>query len=179
MPILTSSATWTLGAASPAADELDIPILPAAQASSGRGRLIHPTLGTIDYAQSPDEWSGIDTDILTPPTWATTKTLSGAANTLWRGTLRDGVATERWTAEDGLSMSLDQLRLLLAIWQNPIDPAAGALQWWPNYTTSLGYKVALTDVAVGGSSGVTLDFVTRQGWVAGPVALTYRILGRV
>lgn len=179
MPTLTSNATWTLGAASPAAEELDIPILPAAQAGSGRGRLVHPTLGIIDYAQSPDEWSGIDTDILTPPAWASTKTLSGAANTLWRGTLRDGAATERWTAEDGLAMPMPMLRLLLAVWQNPIDPSIGALHWWPNYTTSFGYKVALVDVAAGGSAGVTLDFVSKQGWVAGPVRLTYRILGRV
>lgn len=178
MPILTASATWTLGAASPAAEELEIPILPAATGTSGRGRLVHPTLGIIDYEQGPDEWSGIDTDVLTPPVWASTKALSGASNTLWRGTLRDGVCTERWTAEEGLSMPLEQLRLLLAVWQNPVDPAAGYLQWWPNYTTTLGYQVLMTDVSVGGQ-GVTLDFITRQGWVAAPVTVTYRIAGRL
>ena len=27
--------------------------------------------------------------------------------------------------------------------------------------------------------GVTLDYITRQGWVAAPVTVTYRIAGRV
>ena len=48
--------------------------------------------------------------------------------------------------------ALSQLRLLLAAWQNPIDPGAGFLQWRPNYTTVLGYKVLLTDVSVGGQA---------------------------
>ena len=178
MPTLTATTTFTLGAGSPASETLDISILPAATGTSGRGRLIHPTLGVIDYEQSPDEWRGIDSDVLMPPVWASTKTLSGAANTLWRGNLRDGSCSETWTAENGLSMPLGQLRLLLAAWQNPIDPGAGFLQWWPNYTSVLGYKVLLTDVSVGGQ-GVTLDYLTRQGWVAAPVTVTYRIAGRV
>lgn len=177
MPTLTNSATWTLGAASPAAEELDIPILPAASGATGRGRLVHPTLGSIDYEKAPDAWSGIDSDVLMPPVWASTKTLSGAANTLWRGHLRDAVATERWLGDD-LSMSIEQLRLLLAVWQNPVDPAAGYLQWWPNYTTTLGYQVMMTDVSVAGQ-GVTLDYITRQGWVAAPVTISYRIAGRL
>lgn len=179
MPILTASATFTLGAAAPAAEELELFILPSAGAVSGRGRLVHPNLGTIDYEQAPDAWSGIDTDVLMPPTWSSSKTLSGAAHTLWRGSLRDGQAIERWQAEDGLAMPMSQLRLLLAVWQNPVDPALGALQWWPNYTTALGYKVALTELSVGNGQGVTLDYVSRQGWVAAPVALTFRILDRV
>lgn len=178
MPTLTSAASWTLGAASPAAEELDIAILPAASGTTGRGRLVHPTLGIIDYEKGPDAWSGIDTDILMPPVWASTKTLSGAANTVWRGQIRDGVCTERWSGEEGLSMPLSQLRLLLAVWQNPVDPAAGYLQWWPNYTTTLGYQVMMIDVSVGGQ-GVTLDYITRQGWVAAPVTISYRIAGRL
>lgn len=177
MPTLTSAASWTLGAASPAAEELEIPILPAVSSTTGRGRLVHPTLGIVDYEKAPDAWSGIDTDILMPPVWASTKTLSGAANTLWRGNLRDAVAIERWLGDD-LSMSIEQLRLLLAVWQNPVDPAAGYLQWWPNYSTTLGYQVMMTDVSVGGQ-GVTLDYITRQGWVAAPVTISYRIAGRL
>lgn len=178
MPTLSSSATFTIGAASPAVETLDIPILPAVGSTTGRGRLIHPTLGTLDFAQGPDEWSGLDTDVLTPPVWASTKTLSGAANTLWRGTLRDGLCVERWTGEDGLSMPLAQLRVLLAFWQNPPDPASGAVQWWPNYATALGFKVAITAIKVGNGDGITLDYISRQGWVQGPVAVTYKILGR-
>lgn len=79
MPTLTANATFTLGAGSPASETLDIPILPAAGGTSGRGRLIHPTLGVIDYEQSPDEWKGIDGDVLMPPVWASTRTLAGAA----------------------------------------------------------------------------------------------------
>lgn len=179
MPTLSNSATLTVGAGSPSSETLDIPILPAAGSHTGRGRLIHPTLGTLDYTQSPDEWQGIDTDILTPPVWASTKTLAGAANTLWRGQVRDGQAVERWTGQTGLSMPLPLLRALLAFWQNPVDPAAGYVQWWPNYTTALGYQVIITDVSVGSGQGVTLDYITRQGWVAAPVALSLRIAGRV
>jgi hypothetical protein len=178
MPTLTSSATFTIGAGSPSIETLDIAILPPANSSLGRGRLIHPSLGILDYASPPDVWQGIDTDILTPPVWASTKTLSGAAHTLWRGTLRDGIAIERWTGESGVSMSLPFLRTLIAIWQSPVDPAAGAVQWWPSYTTALGFEVILTDLTVGGQ-GITLDYLTRQGWVAGAVVLTLRITGRV
>ena len=179
MPTLTASAEFTIGAGSPGVEEITLTILPAASGGAGLGRLVHPTLGTLDYAMSPSQWSGIDADVIIPPAWASTKTLSGAANTLWRGSLRDGVCVERWGTDCGASMPADQLRMLLAFWQNPPDPANGYVEWWPSYTSVFGFKVILMNLTAGPGQGVTLDTVLSQGWVVGQVELTLRVVERL
>ena len=178
MPVLISSATFTIGAASPAVEELTLTVLPAAVGSGGKGRLIHPTLGTFDYDAAPDQWTGIDTDILIPPVWASSKTLAGTSNTLWRGTVRDAVCVETWSAERGIAMSMAQFRMLLAFWQNPPDPANGFVQWWPSYTSAFGFDVILTDLTAGGK-GITIDAIAAQGYLAGPVELMLRVVRKL
>lgn len=178
MTTLTSSATFTIGDAPITTESATVVVLPVAGAGEGFGRLIHPTLGTYDYAKCPDEWLNLDGDVIVPPVWASQQTLGGAANTLWPGYLKDVVTEERWVGEGGLSMSTEQLRMLIAMWMNPVDPAAGFIEWWPNYTTTLGFKVAILSVESGGQ-GITLDHIARvQGWMPYAVTLRMRILGR-
>ncbi len=178
MPVLSASSQFVIGAGSPASETLSLSILPPAEAAPGLGRLRHPTLGALDYAQAPDEWSGLDQDVLQPPIWSSSKTLAGQVHTLWRGTLRDGVVIERWRGEGGLAMPMSQLRLLLAFWQNPPDPALGYCQWWPSYASPLGFNVVISTLQVGSGEGITLDYLSRQGWVAAPVTLTLRVIDR-
>ena len=131
MTTLTSSSTLTIGAGSTVVDSVSIPILPLISSGTGKGRLIHPTLGTLDYANKPDEWVNIDQDVIIAPIWTSTKTLQGAINVLSPSDVRDVVVEERWTQE--LNVTIPFLRTLLAFWQNPPDPVTGTpVQWWPN-----------------------------------------------
>lgn len=182
MPSLTNNATFTFGPASPQVEEVAIEImaLPVGPAPTGHGRLVHPTLGTLDYDYTPTNWTNIDADLIVAPVWATSKTLRGSANTLWRGDVRDVVCVERWDSDaGGLKMRMETLRMLIAFFVNPPDPANATVQWWPNYTSDQGFKVAITNLTVGGQ-GVTLDtLATRKGWARRDVELTLKILGRV
>lgn len=181
MPTLTNSTTFSIGAGSPEIEQITIDVLPPIGVSTGRGRLVHPTLGTLDYAYRPNKWSNIDGDVIAPPVWATTKTLRGASNTLWRGDIRDVEVFERWDDESGdLRMPIDMLRMLILFWTNPPDPSVAAVVWSPNYTTDLSYLVAIKDLQVGGE-GVTLDMIASRGrgWARGDVTLRMQILGRV
>ena len=188
MTTLTSSATFTIGAGTAAVASATVNVLPALSSASGKGRLIHPTLGTLDYPNAPDEWINVDGDVIVAPTWSTVKTLQGATNALWAGNLRDVTVQEVWIQEMNVQVSF--LRQLIAFWTNPPDPDTGTpVQWWPNYTTALGYQVVLENLTVLGDGqglrdsllreGVTLNaFALIQGWVSGKVTLTMRILGR-
>jgi hypothetical protein len=182
MSTLTSSATFTIGAGAVVIESTAVTILPAIGGATGRGRLIHPTLGTLDYPNAPDEWVNIDGDLIVAPIWSSTKTLQGAANALWQGNIRDVQVAECWIQE--LNVTIAFLRQLLAFFQNPPDPDAGTpVQWWPNYASALGFEVAMIDVSVSGDSGaqgIVLDaLANRTGWVDGKVTNTMRILGRV
>jgi hypothetical protein len=176
MTTLTSSATFTIGAAATVIESVSVPVLAAAGVGEGRGRLVHPTLGAYDYAHAPNEWTNMDGDAIVSPIWASTKTLSGSSNTLWAGDIRDTVVEERWVGQ--LSASLAHLRALLAIWQNPPDPAADYVEWYPSYVNALGFKVIVLAVEVGGQA-VNFNFVARQGWIAQPITLRMKIAGRV
>src|SRR5579862_3243807 len=103
MPTLTSSSTLAIGSGSAVVESVAIPILPGIVAPGGKGRLIHPTLGTLDYDYAPDEWVNLAHDVIVPPVWATTKTLSGASNALWPGDIRDVEVQEIWN--QGLNLS--------------------------------------------------------------------------
>jgi hypothetical protein len=181
MTTLSSSATVTIGAGSAVVDSIAIQVLPAIGSSTGNGRLIHPTLGTLDYDYGPDEWLNVDGDVIVAPIWANAKTLLGSSNALWQGNLRDVLVEERWS--QALNVKLSFMRQLLSFWQTPPDPDTDPpVQWWPNYTTALGFNVAMVNLVVegtGGSSGITLnpDGVLR-GWVSGKLTLSMRILGR-
>lgn len=188
MATISSSSTIAIGAGSSTTESVSIPILPLISPSSGKGRLIHPDLGTLDYPNQPDEWVNVDNDVIIPPIWTTTKTLKGSVNVLSQADIRDVIVEEHWTQE--MNVTIGFLRMLIAFWCNPPDPTAGVpVQWWPNYATTLGFNVALLNLQVGSglqngrerSDGITLNSLVRDpaNWVTEPVTLTMRILGRV
>lgn len=177
MPTLTSSADFTVLDAPTEAASITLTVLPIAGAGEGSGRLIHPTLGIYDYPGAPDEWTNMDGDAVIAPVWSSTLTLDGAANTLWQGTIQDVVIEERWLGHGGLSMPIDQLRMLLSMWMNPPDPATGYVQWQPSYANSHTYNVIVLAVLVSGQPGSTLNYIIKQGWVAAPVTLRLRLVG--
>ncbi len=174
MTTISNSAIIPIAPASTEVESAGLTVLPLAAPGEGRGRIIHPVLGTYDYPYAPDEWMGIDGDVIVPPVWAHAMTLGGGADTLWDGDLRDVEVEERWISE---VMPIEHLRMLLAIWTQPPNPDSGVVEWWPQYTTTLGYQVAVIEVTAGGR-GVTLDYVTRQDYVRGPVAIRMRIIDR-
>lgn len=177
MPILTSTGSYTVGDAAVSQNSTTVTVLPAATTQTGRGRLIHPSLGTLDYPYMPDKWVNIDGDVIVSPIWSNTKTLLGSSNTLFVGHIRDVQCEEHWNQE--ITNDLDFVRTLLAFWMNPPDPSVAYVQWWPSYTTTLGYKVILSDLKVGDSSGVSLNHLTRLDVVEGSVALKLRIVDRM
>lgn len=179
MTTLTSTGSFTVGSGSVVTISAPLVVIPAASVGSGTGRLIHPTFGTFDYLRGPDEWQNMDGDAIIAPIWSSTKTLLGAANTLFVGDLRDVVVEERWTQR--VAMELDQARMFIAMWQLPPDPAAAYVQWYPSYANDLGFNVVLLDLIVGGSQGINLSPLVNngEGWVRGPVTIKMRIVSRI
>lgn len=180
MTTLTSSGTFAVGAGAIATLTAAVTVIPSVGTGQGRGRLIHPSLGTYDYIRGPDEWANIDTDAIIAPIWSSTKTLLGAANTLFLGDIRDVIVEERWI--QSTAMELSQARMLIAMWQTPPDPTVAYVQWFPTYSNDLGYNVVILGLSAGGSeSGVTLNPLVKNGigWAKGPIVLKMRIAGRV
>ena len=154
-----------------------VPPLPLEQAF-GNGRLVHPILGPYDYEYAPNEWVNLLGDVIIAPIWSSDLTLAGAAHALWAGTIQDVEIEEHWLGEGGLSMPTAQLVALLAMYQAPPDPASAWVVWYPNYATSLAYKVILTGLSVGGQGAVVIDTFALRGYVTGEVTLAMRIVGR-
>jgi hypothetical protein len=201
MSTLTSSGTFTVAGSSEYSQvEYSGSVLPPVSYPQGNGRIIHPVLGAFDYQCKPDEWLNIDGDAVIAPTWASTKTLKGAAHSLWLGDIRDVVCEERWLGKDGLAMPASQMRMLLAIWIIPVDPTIGYVQWYPNYTTNIGYNVLPVDLVVGsagrssmarmagvGYQVIVLDDVVNtkdidgglDGWITQPVTFFLKLVGRI
>lgn|SRR5574337_769162 len=176
MTTLTASSTIAIGDGPTVSASTSLVVLPLAGTNQGPGRLVHPTFGAYDYERPPDEWMNMDGDALIPPVWASTKTLSGAANTLFPGTLRDVIVEERWT--QGVCCRIEHVRALLAMWMNPPDPSVTYVEWHPTYTSTLGFKVVLLGLTLGGKD-ITLTSLSHQGYVRGPLVLRMRIAGRV
>lgn len=170
------------------ATEVIIPVvvLPGLTTPIASGRIVHPVYGAFDYEVKPDKWVNIDADILTPPVWASTRTLGGSANVLWPGFIRDIVVEERWLALGGLAMPITQLRMFMLIWSNPVDPDVGYVEWYPNYASTFGFKVLPVDLKTGdGGIGLT-DIINAKdaaglldGWVEDQVTFTMKIVARV
>lgn len=177
MPTLTATTNFIVAGAATETDSVTLLVVAAPAAGSGMGRLIHPVLGTLDYQLAPHEWTNMDGDIIIPPVWSSTQTLGGAANTLWSGFLRDVEVEERWLPERGLSMSMAQLRSLLAFWTTPVNPADGYVQWWPNYATELGFEVILKGVDVDGAPLTMNHFMKVAQLVDRQVTLKMRMVG--
>lgn len=187
MTTLTSTTTITVGDAPTVTASTPLLITAPLVAPSGSGRLIHPTIGTYDYALTPTQWANMVGDAVIPPIWSAQMTLASDVNTLWAGNIKDVVVVEEWDADGGLSMPLSQLAVLLAMWQNPPDPDVGYVQWYPNYINSNGYNVIIEAIKVentggGGSSGdgVYLDtFARTVGMVAGAVSMSLRLVSKL
>lgn len=176
MSTLTSSATLTIAAASVAVESVNLTVLPVPASNTGRGRLIHPSIGTYDYTRGPDEWVNLDGDAIVSPIWASTKTLLGAANTLFMGDIRDVVVEERWT--QAICCEISHLRALMAMWMNPPDPSVAYVQWYPTYSSIQGFNVVLLGLTLGGKE-ITINSLSHAGWVRGPLVLRMRIAGRL
>lgn len=176
MPTLTSQNTFTVGEASTETVSVNITVLPALGSDTGKGRLVHPTLGTYDYEKCPDEWLNIDGDVIIPPIWASSKALQGSSNTLFAGHIRDVVVEERWLGE--LSVSIEMVRMLASFWQTPPNPSDDYVEWYPNYISPLGYKVIIVALELNGQ-GLNFDYISRLGHVRGDLVLRMRIAGRV
>lgn len=181
MPTLTSSTFFSVGNQATAVASVQLSIVPAGTGSAGGfGRLVHPTLGTLDYSLPPHRWTNLDSDVLVPPVWASVKTLASTANTLWPGDLRDVVVSENWTPDAGLSMPMPMLRMMLAFFLNPPDLAAGEyIEWYPTYSCNLGFKVILEAVEV---DGETLSMTPQSKGInlsEFPVTLKIRPVARI
>lgn len=184
--VLSSEATYPIADAGTAIIEAPIFSLPAWPVQKGRGRIIHPMLGAYDYQVKPDEWVNIDSDILVPPVWASTRTMTGATNVLWKGYIRDVVVQEHWKALGGLAMPIGMMRMLYMIWMNPLDPQIGYVEWYPNYISPLGFKVLPVALFAGGQGNFVFDDVVNylddrgpDGWVTQPVEFHLKIVDRV
>lgn len=184
--VLSSEATYPIADAGTAIIEAPILSLPAWPVQRGRGRIIHPLLGAYDYEVKPDEWVNLDADVIVPPVWASTRTMTGATNVLWKGYLRDVVVEERWKALGGLAMPIGMMRMLYMIWMNPLDPMVGYVEWYPNYISPLGFKVIPVSLTAGGQQGLAFDDVVNylddrgpDGWVTQPVTLMLKLVERI
>lgn len=152
-------------------------VLPSSGTNVGKGRLVHPVYGTYDYEFAPDKYTNIfGSDVVIPPGWTSTKTLSGSANTLFVGNIRDVMVKETW--DQDIAMLTSQLQVLLTFWMNPPDPSVDYVRWYPTYTTQLGFKVIMLNLTCGGD-GITTNYLTKQEVVEGPVVLEMKIAGRV
>jgi hypothetical protein len=175
MATLTSSETFSVGAAATIEETVQIPVVSAPVPPSGTGRLVHPTLGTYDYEMAPPEWGNMDVDAVVPPIWQNSKTLTGGSNTLWIGVVQDVEVYERWTGP--VAMYAPQMRMFLDMWTNPPIPPEYVV-WYPNYLNEFAFKVIILDVSTGGSKGVNMDYTLFQGngFVKGPVTLSMRLV---
>jgi len=179
VPLLTATTNFTILDASPVVESITLSVVAAGGPGSGNGRMIHPTLGSLDYTLPPHEWTSMGSDAIIAPIWASQQTLSSAANTLWPGNLRDVAPEERWIPSAGLSMPLAMLNALIAFWMNPPDPDVGYIEWHPSYVTTLKYSVIITSIEVNGSPLTMSPQTVGTNLVEFPVTVKMRITGRV
>jgi hypothetical protein len=179
MALLTATTNFTILDASPVIESIALSVVAAAAPGTGKGRLIHPTLGTLDYTLAPHEWTNMAEDAIIAPIWTSQMTLSSASNTLWPGSLRDVAPEERWIPSAGLSMPLDMLKALIAFWMNPPDPAVGYIEWHPSYVTSLKFSVIIVGIEVSGAPMTMSPQSVGTDLVEYPVTVKLRIVARV
>lgn len=179
MPLLTATTNFTILDASPVIESIVLSVVAAAAPGTGKGRMIHPTLGALDYTLAPHEWTNMAEDAIIAPIWTSQMTLSSSSNTLWPGSLRDVAPEERWIPSAGLSMPLAMLKALVAFWMNPPDPAVGFIEWHPSYVTALKFQVIIVGIEVGGAPMTMSPQSVGTDLVEYPVTVKLRIVGRV
>ncbi len=183
---LTSTNTFSITDSGTETEEATVTVLPIAGPGEGAGRLVHPTLGTLDFSFRPDSWRNFRSDVTVRPVWQIAQTLAGSVYTLWSGSVEDVVVEESWT--DAIAMPADEFDLLNAMFQAPPDPNLGTpdgfVQWFPRYASDLGFYVVLLDVQCGDSEQTFNDVsdiedADGNSWIGGPVVLTLGIRGRI
>lgn len=142
----------------------------------GRGQIIHPTLGTYDYVNTPDETVNVDGNVMFGPQWAHTQTLTSGIDAFWSGNIRDAVVIERWIHGDsGPPIAL--LRALYSFFANPPeDPAANPVIWNPNYANTRSFEVAIVAVRSGGQEYRLDRRLLSYGLATNPVELELRVI---
>lgn len=175
---ITVSTDFTVADQTPLSGAASGIVLPSAgYMAGGRGQLIHPSVGTYDYAVAPDEVENVDGDVFYPPVFAHTQTIGGAVDTMWPGYVRDALVTERWKNGD-VGCPIAQLQALWQMIQNHPDISTGAyVTWNPNYINGRSYQVALVGLRAGGSNLMIDMRLARFGYAPQPVELDLRILG--
>ena len=178
---LTSSSTFNVqDSALESAEVAGTVQAPVGFGTGGKGRLVHPTLGTYDYPIAPTDTVNVDGDVCFPPSWVTAPTLAGGAVTLWEGNMRDAQVIERW-AEGDVGCSVAHLRALWALFANPPDPedlveADRFVVWTPSYANANSYKVALVAVRSGGEEYKLDRRLAEYGYAPQPVELVLRVI---
>ncbi len=176
---MTISATATFNVADQSALVASVTLIvqpPVGVGTGGRGRLIHPTLGTYDYVNTPDETVNIDGDVCFAALWARSQTLGGQVDTLWSSFLRDGRVIERWIQGD-VGAPLAHLRMLWQMYANPPAPGGTPVIWEPNYATANRYEVIIARVSAGGEEYKLDRRLASKGYAPQPVEVELRVLG--
>ncbi len=174
---LTATATFTVADQASVSESITTIVQPpVGVGTGGRGRLVHPVLGTYDYVNSPDETVNIDGDVCIAALWSRAQSIGGQVDTLWPSYLRDGNVIERWIQTD-VGAPIAHLRMLWQLFTNP--PAAGGTQviWAPNYATNRTYYVILAGVTAGGEEYKLNRYLAKKGYAPNPVELRMRIIG--
>ncbi len=173
---LVATSTFNVTDQAPTTVAATAPVLPpVSYGAGGRGRLVHPTLGAYDYANTPDETVNLDGDICVPPIWSHTQTLGGGVDALWPSYPRDCEVIERWLQGD-VGCPINHLRQLWQFFVNPPDPVTGSpIIWAPNYASPRTYKVFLVGLTAGGEQYKLNTRLARYGYAPTPVELKLRI----
>lgn len=155
-------------------------VMPPVGVGTGRGRLIHPTYGIYDYANTPNQVVNLLGALIYTPTVEAVRTLGGAQATFWARLLAGTVVTERWTMGD-VGCSLPQATAFLTYWmdQQDVEDALYTV-WYPSYASDLlAYNVLIQAVRVGPqqvTSDLQLAELGTDGYVPGPVELQMLVL---
>lgn len=163
---------------------------PALTQTSELRRLTYPTnsFAPLIYESNPDVYTNFNTSPLDRrPRALVQATLQDNIMIGWQGVSRDVAITERWNGSTRESrMTLAMFLALQDYYNNP--PTNGTyITWEPRDRTTKKYNIIIESLtlSVTGSAGqgagdFEFDYlVTRHGYVAGTVQLTFRIIGEV
>lgn len=198
MALLTSTATFTVSstlsaatATSAVANVTILPRIPVSQTDmvgAGSPRLLsYPTsaLASPYYyptGLNPHTWTNIGANVLTPPLYAATRTLTRTVLAQFAGNVTDLEVKETWFGGgDRVAMPLSMFAALWDMYANVPDFAsAGYVTWEPRDISSRKFQVLITSLTVGGQDGVTLNHLYKAGgWISETVEMTLRILAEV
>lgn len=173
---LSSSSTFDVADQATVSESLSVTVEPpVGLGTGGRGRLVHPTLGTYDYPNTPTETVNLDGDVCFPPIFASSRTFGGNVHAQWDGFAGDVVVVERWVnGETGGPIA--HLRALWQMYANPPEPG-DAVIWTPNYATSKSFRVLIVGVRSGGGEYTIDRYLAGKGFAPSPVELELRVLG--